>query len=421
MMTMSKKVVKGILAIVLWPLAELLARCRIRFLHGGNTLTRIGHLALDPDVYVKAGLLGWRPAYRGVLLAPGGRVVNPCLLRHWERYLTIIRHPVLTALLAPLARMPQLRYDLSVLHLADGQRVKILPAVYRVQQAYEHAYAGQPLLRLSLEEEARGRQQLRELGLPPQAWFVCLHVRESGYLPERAYHSYRNADIMTYLPAVDAIVARGGWVIRMGDPSMKRLPRMPGVVDYVHSGLQRDWMDIFCFARCRFFLGDTSGPFVAAFAFGVPCAVANQIPMGHGAYSARDLWMPKRYRSLREHRELTFAEVLRSPWRSLGRTADYEAAGIGWVDNHPEEIRELAVEMLDRLEGRLSSSADDETLQQRFQSLLQLKPAWGTTARVGREFLRRHEDLLEDQPASCASFGAVPSDSEAATAVEPPV
>lgn len=419
---MLKKLALGVLTILLWPVAEVLGWMRIRLLQSGNVLTRIGHLALEPDVYVKAGLLGWRPQYRGILLVPGGRAVNPCLLRYWERYMRIIWHPVFTTILTPLARLPRLTYELSFLNLPDGQRLKILPAVYRVQEAYERAYMGQSLLKLSSKDEARGRQRLQELGVPTGAWFVCLHVREPGYLPERTYHSYRNADIMTYLPAVEAIVAHGGWVIRMGDASMKPLPRMAHVVDYVHSGLQSDWMDVVCFARCRFLLGDTSGPFVVGFAFGVPCAIANQIPMGHGPYSARDLWIPKRYRSVHEDHDLTFAEVLRSPLRALGRTEDYEAVGIRWVDNSPEEICELAVEMLDRLEGRLSYSATDEALQQRFQSLLRLEPAWGTTARVGREFLRRHAHLLDDRPVSPALFTTVvPSNSETEAVIRPPV
>jgi putative glycosyltransferase (TIGR04372 family) len=180
----------------------------------------------------------------------------------------------------------------------------------------------------------------------------------------------------------------------MGHPQMKPLPRMRHVVDYVHTPLRSDWMDVFCLASCRFFLGDTSGPFNASFVFGVPCALANFIAIGHGPYSARDVWIPKRYRSVREDRDLTFPEMFRRPLRSFARTEEYEAAGIAWVNNTPEEIRELTVEMLDRLEGRLSYSPDDERLQQQFQSLVALEPLYRTTARVGRDFLQRYAALL---------------------------
>ena len=389
-----KKAALLLLLIALGPLVVFLVVMRVRFLVDGNVLTRIGHTALTPDLYVKTGLLGWRPRYRGILLASPRMTVNSCLLQHWSAFITIVTHPLLIALLRPLERISCLQYAVGAPTLPDGTKAKIVPAVYAIQRRYEAVSQGRALLRLSEAELERGTRRLEALGVPPDAWFACLHVRESGYLPQRVYHSFRNADVLSYLLAVEAIVARGGWAIRIGDSSMKPLPRIERVVDYVHSGLQTDWMDVFCLGRCRLFLGDTSGPFVVSFTFGVPCAIANQIPMGHGAYSSRDLWIPKRYRLVQEDRDLTFAEVLRSPLRALGRTEGYEATGIRWVDNTPEEIRDLAVEMMDRLDGRFASSQEDERLQQVFHSLLAREPMYETTARGGRDFLRQYAHLL---------------------------
>ena len=390
-----KRTVITILSIVLWPVAQLLFVARIRFLVGGNVLARIGHTALAPDVYVKAALLGLRRAHRGVLLAPRGSAINPCLLHYWNRYFIVIDQPLLVMLLRIFERMPRLQYDLGFLMLPDRGAVKIIPAIYPVQRRYEAAFGEQPLLQLLEADRLRGRRRLQELGVPDGAWFVCLHVREQGHLPHLAYHSYRNSDIMTYLPAVEAIVERGGWVIRMGDSSMTPLPAIRHVVDYVHSGLQTDWMDIVCFATCRWLLGDTSGPFVVSFVFGVPCATVNFISIGHAPFSVRDLWIPKRLRSVREDRDLSFVEVLHSKLRAFSRTDEYEAAGVAWVNSAPEEIREVAVEMMDRLDGCAAYQSDDERFQQEFKSLLAADPVWGTSARVGRDFLRRHSRLLE--------------------------
>jgi len=69
----------------------------------------------------------------------------------------------------------------------------------------------------------------------------------------------RNANISDYTDAMRAIVARGGWCIRVGDPTMRPLDPIPGVVDYARSSSKSDWMDLFLCARCRFFLGNTSG------------------------------------------------------------------------------------------------------------------------------------------------------------------
>lgn len=386
-----------LVSIALTPLAILLALARIRFIRGGNLLKRMGHLALEPDCYVKSGLLGWRLGYYSVLLAPVEYVVNPCLLHYWGSYIKIVNNPVLVKLLRPLENIPFLQYSTSYVRFPDGNSVKIIPAIYPIQAEYEAQHGGRPLLTLSRSDYERGWRCLRQLGVPQDAWFACLHVREGGYLPDLAYHSYRDADVSTYLLAVESIVERGGWVIRMGDPSTKPLPRMDRVIDYAHSEVRSDWMDVFCFSQCRFFLGTTSGPFNVSFAFGIPCALASFAPMGHGPYSERDIWIPKLHWSVSENRYMTFAEVLLSPLRQFGRTEDFDAAGVSLVDNSPEEIGDLAVEMMDRLEGNLHYSVEDECLQKRFKSLLEAEPMYGTRACVGRDFLRKYAWLLPDE------------------------
>jgi len=95
-----------VVSLLLWPLARLLALARIRFLTNSRALSRIGFLALGPDVYVKTGLLGWRPRYRGALLVSREVKVNACLLRYWRPYIRIIDHPILVRLLWLLERQP---------------------------------------------------------------------------------------------------------------------------------------------------------------------------------------------------------------------------------------------------------------------------------------------------------------------------
>ena len=381
---------------ILTTVALLLAVVRIRFLNTGIA-TRIGSLARHPEMYVKSGLVGWRHHHFGILLAAAESVVNPSLLSYWRRYTTIVSNRMLIALLRPLSRFRRLQYDTSHLSLPNGATPNRLQAIYRVQAEYEARYGDQPILNLSESDCERGWSCLRKLAIPQDAWFVCLHAREGGYLPHLSYHSYRNVDVSTYLPAVEAIVERGGWLIRMGDLTMKPLPQMDHVIDYAHSDVRSDWMDVFCLASCRFCLGNDSGPHVVSQVFGVPTAPANWAPMGHGAYSRRDTWTPKLYRSVKEDRFLTFAEVLLSPLRRLFRTEDFEASRVTVVDNSPEDIRDLAVEMMDRLDGKIRYTAEDERLQKRFKSLLEAEPMYATNARVGRDFLHKYAWLLPEE------------------------
>ncbi len=65
------------------------------------------------------------------------------------------------------------------------------------------------------------------------------------------------------------------------------------------------------------------------------------------------------------------------------------------IDNTPEEIAELAIEMMGRLEGDFVEDPEDTQLQEEFRFLV--KPhhhCWGAASRIGRAFLRRHKDML---------------------------
>ena len=76
-------------------------------------------------------------------------------------------------------------------------------------------------------------------------------------------------------------------------------------------------------------------------------------------------------------------------------TEEFDAAGVSLVDNSLEDIRDLAVEMMDRLDGAIQYAGEDEGSQQRFKTLLESEPEYATGTRVGREFLRRYRDLLK--------------------------
>jgi len=256
---------------------------------------------------------------------------------------------------------------------------------------------GRPsVLSLTQEDRESGRKTLEQMGIPKGSWFVCFHARESGFSPEdETVHSYRNSDVMAFMPSLREIRRRGGWCIRMGDPSMKALPTIEGVIDYAHLPLRSDQMDVFLCASCRFFLGNTSGLSMMSTVFGVPCALANMIPLTSMGWLPGDLFIPKLLRKRNEPRYLSFNEILASEIGNYRMSSFYRDAGIEIEDNSPEDIFDLTVEMLDRLDGHEDKYRDYLKLQEAFARLL--KPqhyAYGTAARIGGLFLAKHRELL---------------------------
>lgn len=359
-----------------------------------TSISSIGHLSVEPDCYIKEGILGLHPMYNPIILAPHKKVANVHLLNYWRRYIKIISSPLLCILLDPLSQNRFTTYNIkkyaSVLYKgADYPKI-------------QREYSGRPpLLSLTEFDYKRGWASLRELGVPEGAWFVCVHCREEGYAPRKDQmyaQKHRNADIHNYIPAMETIVKRGGWVIRMGDPTMKPIPQMDHVIDYAHLDIRSDWMDIFLCASCKFFIGSDSGLFTLANVFGVPAGVVNMAPMEMVlTYGTSNVSIPKFVWSLREKRYLSFKEVFSSSISNFRFDYLYSEAGVCTVENSPDDIKEVAMEMLDRIEGKALYTTEDDRLQERFKSFMNRSHySDGAISRVGRDFLRKYAFLLNE-------------------------
>lgn len=351
--------------------------------------TAIGHLCVELDCYIKEEILNMRPKYNSILLAPRRKVANSHLLNYWRPYIKIISSPLLCVLLEPLSRSRLTNYPVHrFCHSEDSAHAP------EIQRGY---YGRQALLALKESDSRIGWECLRRSGMPEGAWFVCVHCREDGYLGN-VDQNYRNADINNYCLAMEAIVEQGGWVVRMGDPTMKSLQDMNHVIDYAHLDIKSEFMDVFLCASCKFFLGSDSGLYHVANIFGVSAAIANYAPHMSGVlpYGTEDIGIPKLLWSDKEGRYLSFKEVLESPVSKFMFDRYFKKAGLRPVENTPEDIRDLALEMFDRKESRLSYTPEDELLQKRFKSLMNpTHYSFGAMSRVGQSFLRKYEFLLD--------------------------
>jgi putative glycosyltransferase (TIGR04372 family) len=350
----------------------------------------IGHLALL-DFWIKMKQLGWGDWDEVTLLAPQALVANPCYLDYWKKYFTVVSDPHLITALTPLAQALGHRVA-GRLVLPDGKQRYFCDAMGLIQQEWEQQHRS-PLMELSEQDRARGRQCLSRMGVPRDAWFVVLHVRSPGFHREGSHphQAHRNANIRTYLPAIEDIVARGGWVIRLGDPSMEPLPPLAGVVDYAHSREKCDWMDVFLISQSRFFLGVASGLCNIPQTFGVPCVLTNWVSNHLPVYGRCDLFIPKLCWSDREQRLLSFDEFYHPMVRRLSYSCEHLAReGLRVLDNSPEEILAVVQEMCDTLDG---IQDEDPTLQDFFRAIVARHGLAGYS-RMGREFLRAHADLL---------------------------
>src|SRR5262249_48981936 len=154
---------------------------------------------------------------RLVLLAPTAAVANSWYLQYWRTCYEVVSDPHLATVFGHFANILGDRVS-SRLELPGGLETYFCEGMGAIQEAWEIDGRG-PLLQLTNADREFGREQLRRMGLPDDAWFVCLHVRSAGYHKEwqNPHQAHRNANVRSYLSAIEEIVRRGGWVIRMGD------------------------------------------------------------------------------------------------------------------------------------------------------------------------------------------------------------
>lgn len=344
------------------------------------------------DTHIKAMLLGWAPNARIVALIDSDQmknVTNPWMLKYWRKYVDIVNDQNGQRLLSRFS--PYCLDDLTVIANLNGQATYIEYARHIVQKQWEKEKRA-PLLELDQDDIIYGREMMLKLGLPKDAWFVSLHVRDPGcktgsYLNNDKVDAYRNADIDTYYEAVNSIVNRGGYVVRVGDPDMKPAKPMKGLIDYAHSQIRSSRLDIFLFTQCRFFIGTISGPILHPYIFGVPVIGTNCGPLITRLPTGNSLMINKLIWDTKNNRPLGFREALSS---EIGRAFNlhaYKERDLWFIDNTPEDLADVTVEMMDILDGNLQYSYEDDLLQERINQIYREFSFYGDTGRFGRNFL----------------------------------
>jgi putative glycosyltransferase (TIGR04372 family) len=328
-----------------------------------------------------------RPKAETIILAHPDVVANKHYLKYWAKYFSlVITNPLAIKPLVPVGGergyFGALEDHFVITQLNGGRSLAYCEAAWEIQSRWE-AQQRPFLLQLDTDDLSRGYDCLRTLGMPPKAWFVTLHVRESNNWD---HATGRNVALSDYFPAIGEIVKRGGWVVRMGNPQMTQMPTLPNVIDYAHSSARSDWMDVFLFGAARFHLGTQSGPAEAPPTFGVPTLLTNW-QLGFRPGHATDTAIFKRYKvnghilSMEQSLVQRFAFI---------ETPSMFVPGVEVISSTPEEIKELVEEWFECEPMTPEQAARQERfdeMQRRVMETHVHKP--NGYCRVGRKWLEK--------------------------------
>ena len=199
------------------------------------------------------------------------------------------------------------------------------------------------------EEINKGRRILSKLGIPENAWYVTLHIRQPGFRDNFSkFEDFRNSNPLTYIKAIKAIINSGGFVILVGDKSMQTMPNISGLIDYAHSDKKTKFMDIFLAATCKFCLGTSSGFYAISMMFNVPVLVTNFLPIiTYFSLTNKDMFLPKILKNKKNNNSLTIKEMF-DPSISLLTGNQLRNNNIEFINNTEDDLEKAAIEMIQK-------------------------------------------------------------------------
>jgi putative glycosyltransferase (TIGR04372 family) len=103
----------------------------------------------------------------------------------------------------------------------------------------------------------------------------------------------------------------------------------------------------------------------------------------------------KKFYLKKEKLFMTFSEIMNLEFGGRDTNEIFASLNLELIENTPEEIRTVTIEMDERLNGTWQTTPDDEELQKRFWALFGPDKLKSPDLRIGAEYLRDNQELLK--------------------------
>lgn len=369
--------------IVLWILKPFFW-LKVGKLHHG----RIGHLALETEVFLRKRQLGKFPDSPFYCFFCDSRgIANRQLLTMYKRVLRVYESRILVSIfdgMFPLFKNTPFYQPLGNQDTAYFEFNNANPSIY-----------------FTPDEIQKGRELLKKMNVNfYEDKYICIFARDKAFLNKTMghqnwdYHDIRNADIDTFIEAIKYLIEKGLTVIRVGSTVGKPISYShPRLVDYSVSKYRCDFLDIFLVGTCEFFVGSSSGIADIACLFDIPYLKVGENNFGLAPPGKNCLYIPKKFRFTKTDQPLHFEEAIALKLHPYAR--NLKELGLKVENNSPKDILEATREMLARVEGTFQYSPEEEKLMCAFQELWSQSDILGRniSTPIGIEWLQRNKEL----------------------------
>lgn len=369
---------------------------------GSINASRIGHLALDPEMSAAEKDVGvWlpqRPVFDVWYVWRGSYpVANRQLLAMWRRSLRVWpswlwRRVDDVSRLLPGGSVHVVPVRKGLSGLPDHQQGDAFGAMRRTSSH----------LSFTDEEVREAQRQLEAAGRDPRARHVCVLVRDPAYqraivAGDHSNNDFRDSDIASFVPALRWLADQGLIVYRMGAVVREPLDAgHPGIVDYATCGMRSELLDVWLAATCELFVSTATGLDAVAIAFRRDRVFADLGQLMSLCLTYPGVSIPKLLRDESDGRLLTLRESVAAGALTFVDTVDLTSRGLGLRGNTPDEIVAVVREAHERRTGAWVTRPDEDDLHQRLLAVLpESMKVGGVVGRVGYEFLRANRWWLD--------------------------
>ncbi len=325
---------------------------------------RIGHFASNVDIYLN-NLHDQKKKKYFDLCFYQSYVSNEFLGKLWKRkinvYPNLILFPIYTVLNYLSKKFVFLKHHL----------VKHSPGQDRDLKNFNNFKPSN--IQLNFKEINFGKNKIKEFGISPQDKFVCLTVRDSLYLkktfPKNNYErwKYRDYDIDLFNLACEEITKKGYYVFRMGKIVEKKINfKNKMVIDYPFSPHKSDFFDIYLLSNCEFCLTTDLGLDSIPFISRKPIASITD-PISLLKLSSRKyLNIFSYYFHEKENRLLNLSEIFKLKLAFFDSYKDFESTNIKLIKPNQEDIKNLALDMIEYINNDFILNNEDLELNNKF-------------------------------------------------------
>lgn len=317
--------------------------------------SRMGHLIAEPWCLNTM----FRDRYDEIVIVtgPGAQAANTAVFEYLKSEFTVIETDdvILTTMgfidaggfglgnYDLYLRSPQTLYKDFTKQLANGLPHRFFSVPENVQDAAREFLAS------SIEDPSRP--------------YVVLHVRDAGFAPDMAYHSFRFTPIETYREGVKYLLENGYAVVRIGDVASPALDLTdPNYIEAMRHEAHDRALDFGMIGGAAFGICTQSGPFSIFQSLGKPFLVTNAYPVSSWGFLPHELSIFTHY--VRDNGDrLSYRDMGLANLKGIPTAAALEAEGLRVESNSAEEILAGVREIVRVVESR---AAPDPEVQNRF-------------------------------------------------------